>query len=76
MGEDTPRNRAERRHPERPRLLDYDEVAELLGTTPRHIRKLVEFRELASVKVGIFVRIHPDDVDAYIGKHRREAVSA
>ena len=35
MGEDTPRNRAERRHPELPRLLDYDEVAELLGTTPR-----------------------------------------
>lgn len=68
-----PKNRAERRHPETVGLLDYDGVAPLLGTTPRHVRKLVELRELASIKVGALVRIHPDDVDDYINRRRRPA---
>jgi excisionase family DNA binding protein len=70
-----PRNRAERRHPELAELLDYEGAAQLLGTTARHVRKLAELREIASVKVGALVRFHPDDVAAYVNKRRRQAVS-
>jgi excisionase family DNA binding protein len=65
-----PRNREERRHPE---LLDYDTAAPVLRCSPRMVRKLVETRQLASVKVGSLVRIHPDDIDDYISRKRRPA---
>jgi excisionase family DNA binding protein len=55
-------------------LLDYDGAASVLKTTPRHVRKLVELREIASVKVGSLVRLHPDDVAAYIERRRRPTV--
>ncbi len=69
----TPQNRDERRHPERLGLLDYDGVADLLATTPRHVRKLVELREIASVKVGALVRVEPSAVEDYIARRRRPA---
>lgn len=72
MPDTAPRNRRERRQPEL--LLDYDQAAELLGCTPRLVRKLVETRHLASVKVGALVRIDPDDIGDYIERQRREAV--
>jgi excisionase family DNA binding protein len=57
-----------------PELLDWDGAANRLGCTPRMVRKLVETRQIASVKVGRLVRIHPKDIDRYIESHRREAV--
>lgn len=54
-------------------LLDYGQAAPLLGCSPRMVRKLVDTRQLASVKVGRLVRIHPDDVAAYIERQRRDA---
>ena len=60
-------------------LLTYDQAAGLLGCTPRLVRKLVETRELASIKIGGarggLVRIDPIDLNAYIGRRRREAVN-
>ena len=67
-----PQNRQERRHPDA--LLTYEDAAGLLGCTPRLVRKLVETRQLDSVKVGALVRIEPVAVERYIERHRREAV--
>jgi excisionase family DNA binding protein len=55
------------------RLLDYSEAAEQLGCTPRLVRKLVESRQVASVKVGRLVRLEPSAIQSYIDCHRREA---
>jgi excisionase family DNA binding protein len=58
-----------------PELLDYDEAAEPLHCSPRLVRKLVETRQLDSVKVGRLVRIEPAAIQRYIERHRREAIS-
>lgn len=55
-------------------LLDYQDAAEVLHTTPRHIRKLVETREITSVKVGGLVRVELSALDDYIARRRRPAV--
>ena len=52
-------------------LLDYEGAAEILACTPRTVRKLVETRKLASVKVGRLVRLDPTDIAAYIDRQRR-----
>lgn len=69
-----PRSRAVRRASERGPLYNYDEAAEYLNTTPRHVRKLCETRQLASVKVGNLVRLDQADMDDYIERQRRPAV--
>jgi len=53
-------------------LFDYESLAELWDCTPRLVRKLVETRQLASVKVGSLVRIEPAAAAAYIERNRRE----
>ena len=55
-------------------LLTYEEAAELLGCTPRLVRKLAETRQLDSVKVARLVRIEADAIARYIEAHRRKAV--
>lgn len=55
--------------------LDYEAAAPLLGCSPRMVRKLVETRELASVKVGRLVRIEPQAIAEYLDRHRREAIA-
>ena len=55
------------------KLLDYESGADLLGCSPRMVRKLVETRQLASVKIGALVRIEPAAVQDYIDQHRRPA---
>jgi excisionase family DNA binding protein len=57
-----------------PRLLDYEGVAKQLVCTPRFVRKLVETRQIASVKVGSLVRIEPSAIEDYIERNRRGAV--
>jgi excisionase family DNA binding protein len=55
-------------------LLDYSQAAKIMGCTPRLVRKLVETRQLASIKVGRLVRIEAQAVQEYIDRHRRMAV--
>ena len=55
-------------------LLDWDAAAHLLSCTPRLVRKLVETRQLDSVKVGSLVRIEPAAISRYIEANRRSAV--
>jgi excisionase family DNA binding protein len=69
-----PWNREERRHPEQAGLLDYEGAAERLGTSARHVRKLVEERKIGSVKVGALVRLEPEAIASYIEARRRPAV--
>lgn len=57
-----------------PALLTYDAAAPILGCTPRMVRKLVETRQLESVKVGTLVRIEPAAIGRYIEARRRPAV--
>lgn len=54
------------------RLLDYQEAAEQLRCTPRLVRKLVETRQIASVKVGRLVRLEPRAIQFFIEHNRRE----
>ncbi len=55
-----------------PRLLSIDEVADHLGITPRHIRRLVAERRIPYVKVGRFVRFDPSSVMSWLDGARRE----
>lgn len=48
------------------RLLDVQEVAEVLGTGVRFPRRLIEERRITFVKVGRYVRIPQSAVDEYI----------
>ncbi|MEU1896689.1 excisionase family DNA-binding protein [Streptomyces pristinaespiralis] len=48
------------------RLLTVDQVAELLGTTIRFPRRLIEERRIEYVKVGRHVRIPERAIVAYI----------
>ena len=52
------------------RLLTMEEVAKRLGTTPRHVRRLVFERRIAYRKLGRYVRFHPDDVAEYVAAIR------
>lgn len=53
------------------RLLTYQEAAQYLAITERLVRKLVETRQLPSVKVNSLVRLERGDLDGYIDDHRR-----
>jgi excisionase family DNA binding protein len=54
-------------------LLTAEQVATLLGTTPRHVRRLVFERRITYRKLGRYVRFHPTDVDEYVAANRVEA---
>jgi excisionase family DNA binding protein len=51
-------------------LLDVDAVAEALGVTPRHIRRLVAERRIPFLKVGKFVRFDPGALDIWLDQRR------
>lgn len=54
------------------KLLNIDQAAERLGTSPRFVRRLVAERRLTFVRVGRYVRIEPADLDAFIDAGRVE----
>lgn len=56
------------------RLLNVEEVAELLGTTVRFSRRLIEERRITFVKVGRHVRIPERAVEAYVAANTVEPV--
>ena len=41
------------------KLLTTEQVADRLGTTPRHVRRLVFERRITYRKLGRYVRFHP-----------------
>ncbi|MEU6193845.1 excisionase family DNA-binding protein [Streptomyces sp. NPDC047061] len=56
------------------RLLNVQEVAELLGTTVRFSRRLIEERRITFVKVGRHVRIPERALEAYVVANTVEPV--
>jgi excisionase family DNA binding protein len=48
------------------KLIDVTQLAELLGVTVRHVRRLVAERRIPFVKIGSYVRFDPADVRAYV----------
>jgi excisionase family DNA binding protein len=57
-------------------LLNVDQAAECLGTSPRFIRRLIAERRITFTKIGKHIRIDSDDLDAYIKSGRQEAHGA
>ncbi len=63
--------REERARPNLPHLLTIAEVAEYLGVTERHIRRLVAERRIPFVKWGHLLRFDPVEIAAWIDAARR-----
>ncbi|MFJ6422655.1 excisionase family DNA-binding protein [Streptomyces hydrogenans] len=57
------------------RLLSVDQVAELLGTTVRFPRRLIEERRITFVKVGRHVRIPESAVSSFVADNTVEPVT-
>ena len=53
------------------RLLTIGEVAEWLGVTERHIRRLVHERRIPHLKLGHFIRFEWADIRAWLDHARR-----
>jgi excisionase family DNA binding protein len=51
-------------------LLDLEDVARRLSTSPRHIRRMVFERRIPYVKVGRFVRFVPGDLARWLDEQR------
>ena len=45
-------------------------AAEIIGTSTRHVRRLVFERRIPYVKVGHYVRFDIDELDQWIDDHR------
>ena len=54
------------------RMLNIDQVAERLGTSPRFVRRLVAERRIAFNKVGRHVRFNTVDIESFIQAGRVE----
>jgi excisionase family DNA binding protein len=52
--------------PARPALLNIDQVAERLGVSVRHMRRLVAERRIPFVKWGHLLRFNPEDVELWL----------
>ena len=53
-----------------PRLLDINELAEHLGTSHRHIRRLIADRRIPYVKVGRLIRFDPAEITGWLDETR------
>jgi excisionase family DNA binding protein len=49
-----------------PQLLTIDQLADRLGITVRHVRRLVAERRVPYIKVGRFVRFDPDAIKTWL----------
>lgn len=56
-----------------PHLLDIDAVAEHLGVSTRHVRRLVSERRIPFLKWGHLLRFDPREVSAWLDERRRPA---
>ena len=57
-----------------PTLLDIEQLAEHLGTSHRHIRRLIAEKRIPYVKVGRLIRFDPAEIAAWLdcGRHPSE----
>lgn len=52
------------------RLLSLSDTAEILGCSLKTIRRRVDAGELATIRDGRLVRVHPNDLNRYIQNRR------
>ncbi len=64
--------------PRQPRaaLIDIPTLADQLGTTHRHIRRLVAERRIPYLKIGALVRFDPADINTWLNSTRRPTATA
>lgn len=55
-------------------LITIDDVAEYLGVSVRHVRRLVFERRIPYVKWGHLLRFDIDDINAWLAERRRDAL--
>jgi excisionase family DNA binding protein len=53
-----------------PQLLTIDQLAEQLGITTRHVRRLIAERRVPYLKVGKLIRFDPADIAAWLDEAR------
>ena len=53
-----------------PRLLTIDQLAEQLGITVRHVRRLIAERRVPYLKVGKLVRFDPAEIAGWLDEVR------
>ena len=53
-----------------PQLLTIDQLAEQLGITVRHVRRLIAERRVPYLKVGKFVRFDPTEIAGWLDEGR------
>jgi excisionase family DNA binding protein len=58
-----------------PQLLDIGQLADYLGVTERHVRRLVAERRVPFIKWGRLLRFDPDEIAGWINGKRIEAAS-
>lgn len=56
---------------ELPRLLNIEQLAERLGVTQRHVRRLVAERRAPFLKWRRFIRFDPDEIAIWLDHARR-----
>ena len=54
-----------------PDLLDIDQLAKHLGTSHRHIRRLIAERRIPYVKVGRLIRFDPAEIATWLDQTRQ-----
>jgi len=53
-----------------PQLLTMDQLAERLGVTRRHVRRLVDERRVPFLRVGRFIRLDPSKIADWLNSNR------
>ena len=53
-----------------PHLLTIDQLVERLGTSTRHVRRLIAERRIPYLKVGKLVRFDPDEISRWLDESR------
>jgi excisionase family DNA binding protein len=56
-----------------PELVDIETVANLLGVSPRYVRRMVAERRVTIYKVGHYVKFDLADIRKYISEQQRPA---
>jgi excisionase family DNA binding protein len=56
--------------PPSPKLYVVDEVAEILRTSTRTVRRRIAKGKIKACRFGRLVRVHPDDLAAYVDRQR------
>ena len=62
-------------YPGERRLLTDREIAAITGTSERFARRLKSERRLPTVKIGRYVRVWSDDLDAWLEENTRPGIA-